>query len=77
MLVPERALDMSGANPCVWVVDDQNRLRLRGVGQTALTGEANLREIKQGLKADEWIVCDVSHGPRPFDGMRIEPKLVP
>jgi RND family efflux transporter MFP subunit len=76
MLVPEKALVKSGANPCVWVVDDQNTLHLRGVGEPASTDVANFREIKQGLKADEWIVCDV-HGPHLFDGKRIETKRVP
>lgn len=56
MLLPERALGSDLAQRFVWVVTADNQLEYRSVTLGALVG--GLREIKQGLKADDWVVIE-------------------
>jgi RND family efflux transporter MFP subunit len=60
----------------VWVVGDDGTARLRWVRGSSFPHEGGLWEITEGLKPDEWIVCNANQ-PQLADGKRIEPKRVP
>jgi RND family efflux transporter MFP subunit len=76
LLIPQTALEFPPP-VAVWVVTDENTLQRRFVEVTAALHEGGLREIKQGLKADEWIVCNEARGRQLKGSKRIEPKPVP
>ncbi|HEV8000478.1 MAG TPA: efflux RND transporter periplasmic adaptor subunit [Planctomycetaceae bacterium] len=59
----------------VWVVGADNTARLRWITNAPFAHDG-LLEITEGLKPDEWIVCNAAKQPLA-DGKRIEPKLVP
>jgi multidrug efflux pump subunit AcrA (membrane-fusion protein) len=80
LLVPVGARNTSmwgadGRNP-VWVVGDDNAARLRLVRASSFKHD-DLLEITEGLKADEWIVCNANQPQLVRDGTRIKPKRVP
>ena len=73
LLVPEQALGADQGRRCVFVIDKKNTVERRDVETGHLEGE--LREVKTGLTADDWVV---SSGLQAISAGRIvKPKTPP
>ncbi|MEY4719490.1 MAG: hypothetical protein RL563_2108 [Pseudomonadota bacterium] len=72
LLLPERALGTDLAQRFVWVVTADNQLEYRSV--TPGTHVGPLRVIKEGLKADDWVVIEGLQKLKA--GMHVKPERV-
>jgi multidrug efflux system membrane fusion protein len=72
LLVPDQAVGTDQANRFVWIANLNNEVEYRSVELGAHFGQ--LRAIKKGLKADEWVVIEGMQKLTP--GIKVAPERI-
>ena len=76
LLIIDRAVGSDQGQKFVYVVDSENKVQYRRVTTGALQ-EDGLREIAQGLKADDWVLVGGLQQARLHMPIRPEPRAMP
>ena len=76
LLVIDRAIGSDQGQKFLYTIDAKNRVQYRRVTTGALQ-EDGLREITQGLKADEWVLVGGLQQARPNTAIRPENRAMP
>lgn len=71
-LLPDRAIGADQAQRFVWVVNPDNRISYRQVTPGARIGQ--LRVIREGLQADDWVVVEGAQKLKP--GITVAPERI-
>lgn len=72
VLLPDRAIGSDQAQRFVWVVKPDNQLEYRQITPGVLIGQ--MRVIRDGVKADDWVVVEGAQKLRP--GISVKPERI-
>lgn len=72
ILLPDQAVGTDQAQKFVWVVNQENQVEYRKVVLGAHIGQS--RVIKEGLKAEEWVVIEGIQKLKP--GLKVNPERI-
>ena len=72
VLLPDRAIGSDQARRFVWVVKPDNQLEYRQITPGVLIGQ--MRVIRDGVKADDWVVVEGAQKLRP--GISVKPERI-